>query len=320
MPIITEKSEKVGIIGLGIIGSRVAEKLGSAGYHVYVWNRTPKPVPNFLSSPSEIAQLVDYIQIFVSNGDALLEVINELLPRLEKNHVIINNSTVDPESTRKAASLVVEAGAAYLDAPFTGSKVAAEKGTLVYYVGGDPRTLERVQPLLEASGKEVLFVGDIGDAAVIKIATNMISATTVQVLSEAYALTVASGIDPERLSDALEHNACASTLTATKLPTIIEEEYEPHFALKNMFKDAQFALNLANKQGIDLPALSTTASVMFKTMQKGLGEDDFSVLARNYQDQMANWASQAGQEANQRRAKKKTAKKATKKAVKKKSV
>ena len=116
-----------------------------------------------------------------------------------------------------------------------------------------------------------------------KIATNMISATTVQVLSEAYALAVASGIDPDKLAEAIEHNACRSALTAMKMPAIISADYDPHFSLKNMFKDAQFALNLANDHQIDLPALSTTASVMFKTIQKGHGEEDFGAVARNYQ-------------------------------------
>lgn len=283
MAIFNESSEKVGVIGLGIIGSRVAECLRSGGVHVYVWNRTPKPVPNFLSSPAEIAQLAEIIQIFVANGEALLEVVGNLKDRITNRHVIINNSTVDPESTRQAAAIVQEAEGSFLDCPFTGSKLAAEKGALVYYVGGDTKTLERVHNVLEVSSKEILFLGKIGDATVLKIATNMISATTAQVLSEAYALAVAEGIDPSKLAEAIEHNACSSPLTAMKLPAIIAGDYDPHFSLKNMFKDAQFALNIANGHQIDLPALSTTASVMFKTIQKGHGDEDFSAVAGNYQ-------------------------------------
>ena len=284
MAIFNENQEQVGVIGLGIIGTRVADCLRNAGHNVYVWNRSPKPVPNFLSSPGEIAQLAEVIQIFVSNGEALLGVIDSLRDRITKKHVIINNSTVDPESTREAARLVEEVEGAFLDCPFTGSKLAAEKGALVYYVGGEPKVLDRVRGLLEISAKEILFFGKIGDASVLKIVTNMISATTVQALSEAYALTVASGIEPEKLAEAIENNACGSALTAMKLPSIIARDFEPHFSLKNMFKDAQFGLNLGNDLSIDLPALSATASVMFKTMQKGHGDADYSVLAKNYQD------------------------------------
>ena len=279
-----DQFDKVGVIGLGIVGSRVAEVLRKADKHVYVWNRSPKPIPNFLSSPGELAQLADAIQIFVTNGEALIDVISKLKDSLTKRHLVVNNSTVDPESAIKAAAIVGESGASFLDAPFTGSKVAAEKGALVYYVGGEPKIAERAQPLLEVTAKEALFVGKVGDASVLKIATNLISATTVHALSEAYALTVRAGIEPEKLGEALELNACSSVLTGMKLPTIINRDYDPHFSLKNMFKDAQFAMNLANQYQLDLPGISTTASVMFRTMQKGSGEEDYSVLAANYQD------------------------------------
>ncbi len=282
----SDSLEKVGVIGLGIIGSRVAERLRGSDRHVYVWNRSPKPVPNFLSSPAEIAQLANVIQIFVTNGEALLDVIGQLEGRLSKKHVIINNSTVDPDSAIKAGEMVQAQDASYIEAPFTGSKDAAEKGALVYYIGGDLKVLDKVRPLLEVSSREIIYIGKSGDAALIKIATNMISATVVQVLSEAYALTVASGMNPDKLIEALEHNACGSALTGMKLPSIINREYEAHFSLKNMFKDAQFALNLANQYKVDLPALSTTASVMFRTMQKGHGDEDYSVVAANYQEQL----------------------------------
>lgn len=280
----SDKPPRVGVLGLGIIGSRVADSLRNANAQVYVWSRTPRPEPNFLSSPAEVAALAEVIQIFVTNGEALLEVLATLEPKLTKKHIIINNSTVDPLSTTKAAQLVSNAGAAFLDCPFTGSKLAAEKGALVYYVGGDVRHLELVRQVLEISAKEILHVGGIGDATVLKITTNMITSTTVQVLCEAYALTKACGIEPEKLGEAIENNACGSPLTAMKLPTIIAEDYEPHFSLQNMFKDAQFALNLANQKKVDLPALSTTASIMFKALQAGYGDKDFSVIARNYQD------------------------------------
>ncbi len=279
----TDGSDKVGVIGLGIIGSRVAELLRLSERHVYVWNRSPKPVPNFVSSPAEMAQLADMIQIFVPDGEALIEIVEAMKDKLTNKHVIINNSTVEPQAAADAYEIVHQTGAGFLDAPFTGSKLAAEKGALVYYVGGDPKTLERTQPLLETSGKEVLFVGKVGEASVIKIATNMISAATVEILSEAYGLVTAAGIEPGRLQEAMAHNACNSPLTSMKLPAIIEKDYDAHFSMKNMFKDSQYALNLAKDFKIELPALSTTASVMFRTIQKKNGDLDFCALAKNYQ-------------------------------------
>lgn len=280
----TDGWEKVGVIGQGIIGSRVAEVLRNTNRHVYVWSRTPRPISNFVGSPGEVAQLADIIQIFVSDGVALKEVINAMKDRLEKRHIVISNGTSDPESVVDAYQTVKGCGAAFLDAPFTGSRHAAEKGALVYYVGGDPKVLERARPVLEATSREILYLGRVGEATLIKIATNMISAVTTGVLAEAYGLVSKAGVDPQRLADALELNACYSGLIAMKLPQIMARDYEPHFSLKHMFKDAQYALNLAKQLGVEAPVLSTTASVMFRGIQKGQGDRDYSVLAARYQD------------------------------------
>lgn len=280
------KLDKVAVIGLGVIGSRVAERLRKADKYVYVWSRSPKPEPNFLGSPAEIAKSADAVQIFVGNGDDLVKVIESMEPHLKRKHIILNHSTVDLESVRKADHIVTSAGASFLDAPFTGSKRAAAEGNIVYYVGGDAAALERVRPVLQASAKEIIHVGKVGDAMVLKIATNMVTATTVEVLSEALAVTRAQGVDGAKLMQALFSNACCSDLIRMKLPTMLEGNYETHFALKHMFKDAQLALGLANQSKIELPALSTTASMMFKLIQKGHGTEDYSILNRNFESSL----------------------------------
>lgn len=277
------KPAKVGVIGLGIIGSRVSECLNRSGHEVYVWSRSPKPLPNFLGSAAEVAALADTIQIFVSDSKALTEVIGKIADRLEPRHTIVANGTFDPESVAGAYQKVHEKGAAFLDAPFTGSRKAAEAGQLVYYIGGDARVLERVRPILEASAKTILHLGRVGEAALLKIATNMISATTVGVLAESYGLVAKAGINPARLLEALEQNACFSPLVGMKLPGMLARDYETHFSLKHMFKDAQYAVGLAKRLGVDMPVLSTTASVLYRSIQKGNGEADYSVIATQYQ-------------------------------------
>jgi len=279
----TETLESVGVIGQGIIGSRVAECLRKAGHQVYVWNRTVKPLPGFLASPSEVADLADVIQIFVGDSEALRAVIAAMKGRLESRHVVIANGTFDPETVASVYQEVRDTGASFLDAPFTGSRLAAEAGSLVYYIGGDVRLLERVRPILEASSKSILHLGRVGEASLIKIATNMISAATVGILSEAYGLVAAAGVNPDRLAEALQGNACCSPLVSMKLPGILAQDYEPHFSLKNMFKDAQYALGLGKQLGVAQPVLSTTASVMYRSVQEGRGELDYSVIAANYQ-------------------------------------
>ncbi|HEX8280287.1 MAG TPA: NAD(P)-binding domain-containing protein, partial [Chthoniobacterales bacterium] len=129
--------KNVGVIGLGIIGRRVADCLRHRGFHVFVWNRTPRPFPNFVGSPAEVAELCDFVQIFVSDDEALLEMVQQMKQSLNAHHVIMAHSTVAPNTMRAAAEIVQRRGGQFLDAPFTGSKMAAEKGELVYYVGGD---------------------------------------------------------------------------------------------------------------------------------------------------------------------------------------
>lgn len=274
--------ERVGVIGLGIIGTRVAERLRSTDRHVYVWNRSPRPVPNFLGSPEEMARLADTIQIFVPGGEALLEVVKRMRSELAKRHTIIANCTADPQSVVDAYEMVASTGASFLDAPFTGSREAAEKGALVYYLGGDPKVAERSRSLLESSAKEVLYLGRVGEASVLKIATNMISGGTMQILAEAFGIVAAAGIDPSKLQEAIEHHACSSAFIRTKLETSTAGDFSPHFYLKHLFKDAQYALGLGKSLGVELPALSTAANIMFRTIQKGKGEFDFSVLAERY--------------------------------------
>jgi 3-hydroxyisobutyrate dehydrogenase-like beta-hydroxyacid dehydrogenase len=283
MGVLRKTQTKVGIIGLGIIGSRAAANLRAKGHQVYVWSRSPRSAPNFLGSVVEVADLCNIIQIFVSDDAALLDVTRTMAAALNPRHLIAAHATVSPGAARQAAAIVEGQGARYLDAPFTGSKVAAQNGQLVYYVGGSERVLAEARPVLEATSKQILHVGEIGQASVIKIATNMLTAATVQTLSEALAIVRGSGIDPKRLVEALEFNGSRSATVDMKLSGMIAENYETHFSLKHMLKDAHFALDVAHELNIDLPATSATADMMAYALDKGWGEKDFSVVAEAYE-------------------------------------
>jgi len=272
----------VGVIGLGIIGSRVVSALRRNGYQVWLHNRSPRPEPNFLSSPAEVAESAKHIQIFVSDGQALISIVKALVPALTPDHVVMNHATVSPHETREAADLVAARHAKFLDAPFTGSRDAAERGELVYYIGGDPAVLATVRPVLEASSKAVLEIGDIGQASVVKIATNLLAATAVEALAEAHALLDKNGIELRKLSLALQSNVSRSPLADMKIPAMLAGDFEPRFSLKHMFKDIQLALGLASEKDIDLPAASAFAGAAMAGIQQGWGDSDFSVVARFY--------------------------------------
>ncbi|MFZ4592839.1 MAG: NAD(P)-dependent oxidoreductase [Verrucomicrobiaceae bacterium] len=271
-------SQHIGVIGLGIIGSRVAENLDKAGYEVFVWSRSPRAIPNFLANPREVAESAHTLQIFVRDDAALLAAIEDMLPALTPAHLILNHATVSPSATLEAAERVSKTGAAFLDTPFTGSKVAAQNGKLVYYIGGDAGLVPLAEPVLKASSAKIMHVGKIGDATVLKIATNLITAVTVKGVQEAVALTQAQGVDPRKLLEAEEPNANFSPLIGMKLPAMIDQNFEAHFSLQNMLKDADFALALAGQKGLKLGALQAMADAMRTAKEAGKGDSDFSVI------------------------------------------
>jgi 3-hydroxyisobutyrate dehydrogenase-like beta-hydroxyacid dehydrogenase len=274
--------KNIGVIGLGIIGSRVAAHLRDKGFHVFVWNRTLRRVPNFVGTPAEIAEMCDYVQIFVSDDDALLDVTNQLTSALAPRHIVLAHSTVSPHSMRAAAEIVERRGARFIEAPFTGSKMAAEKGELVYYVGGDDAALREARPILEASSKEIMVIGEIGQATAVKIATNMVTAASVEAAAEALALAQTVGLSLDKFVEAMRGNASYSQTLAMKLPKMIEANFEPHFSLKHMLKDMQIASRLGLSHYLELAVTGATRERLLEQMQRGYGDDDYSAIARKY--------------------------------------
>jgi len=272
----------VGVIGLGIIGTAIAAQLRKEGFQVWLWNRSPRAEPNFLSSPAEVAESTRVIQLFVNDGQALFETVDRMLPALTAQHLVMNHATVSPADTQSAAKRIESTGAKFLDAPFTGSRKAAEEGQLVYYIGGDADALKQAKPFLEKTSKAIVELGEVGDASTVKIATNMIAASTVQTLAEAMCLLHRAHIPLDNLPKALEHSAIKSGLADAKIASMIEGDFTPHFSLKNMFKDMQLALELANSHSVELPVVSAFAGAAMSALQKEWGEEDFSVLARQY--------------------------------------
>jgi 3-hydroxyisobutyrate dehydrogenase-like beta-hydroxyacid dehydrogenase len=274
--------KNVGVIGLGIIGRRVADTLRHRGFHVFVWNRTPRPFPNFVGTPEEVAQLCDFIQIFVSNDDALIEMVERLKRSLNPHHVVMAHSTVSPATMRAAAEIVHRRGAQLLDAPFTGSKMAAENGQLAYYVAGDDAAFRRARPVLEASSKEIVEIGEIGDATTIKLATNMITAATVQAAAEALALTNAAGVNPEKFVQAMQSNASNSGTLGLKLPKMLAGDFEPHFSVKHMLKDVLISVRMAQSYGLSLPGTSAARDGLLHEMRQGRENADYCSVVRAY--------------------------------------
>ena len=267
---------------MGIIGSRIREVLRHKGFHVFVWNRTPRAIPNFVGAPAELAEMCDNLAIYVSDDDALDYVVRQLAPALTARHLVIAHSTVAPHSMTAAAEIIERRGARFVEAPFTGSKEAAEKGELVYYLGGKEEALKAARPILEATGKHLLEIGGVGSATAIKLATNMITAATVQAAAEAMALVHASGVPIEKFVSALHGNASNSTTLNMKVPKMVERKFDPHFSVKHMLKDVQLASRLGLTHHLELGVTTAARDRLLEQMQNGRGDEDYSAVIRKY--------------------------------------
>lgn len=277
-----KKPIRVGVLGLGIIGSRVATHLRAAGFSVPVWNRTPKAEPNFLGSPAEVAQASDILQIFVADPQAVFDVLDAIGDALTPRHTVVCSATIGRTAVLEAAQRVAAHGARFLDAPFTGTKGAADKGQLVYYIGGDDETFQIAKPVLEATSKAIVKIGEIGQAALVKVVTNVLAAATVEALAETLAIVKAAGIAPEIMTAALEHHGVRSGIIDLKLPKMLSGDYEPHFSLKHMLKDVQFGLDMGVELQLDLPVTEATANTMRLGMAQGESDLDFSCVMKRY--------------------------------------
>jgi len=272
---------RAGVLGLGIIGSRVAARVQAAGFALAVWNRTRREfegLPGLATDPASVAREADILQIFVADDEALHETIRGLLPALGPNHVVISNATVAPDTVRALAAEVAATGAGFLDAPFTGSRDAAAQGQITYYIGGDTDILERARPVLAASAKAILPMGAVGQASAVKLATNIMAAAAAVSLAEAIHLLRANGVDPKVLVQALENNAARSGVVDLKLPCMLDNDYAPRFSVRNMRKDLRLARQTGGEGGL---ALTETMLRLYEAAcQAGFSEEDFAAVAK----------------------------------------
>ena len=276
-------SWNIAVIGLGIIGSRAAANLAKAGIGpIRSWNRTPKGLPGECSSVEEAASGANLILVYLKDAIAVREVAAKLFSLPPGDRILVNHATIDLATTTWLAAECARRGIGFLDCPFTGSREAAAGAGLVYYAGGPPELVDRVEPVLLKTGKAVLKTGEAGTATILKLVTNLISDCTVQAIAEALATATRHGIEPETLTEAVGMNASGSVLAAMKLPTMAAGDFDTHVSLSNMLKDSRYVLALAKQAGIETPAIRTVSARMEELCERGLADKDYSALAAPY--------------------------------------
>jgi 3-hydroxyisobutyrate dehydrogenase-like beta-hydroxyacid dehydrogenase len=282
----------IGFIGLGLIGRPMAKNLVKAGYEVMVWNRTRGKSAELAAagakvaaSAREAAAAADVLFTVVSDPPALESVLwgEGALESLRRGSVLVDSSTVSPALARRVAAACHDRGVDFLDAPITGGTWGAEKGELVFMVGGEASTLTRVEPVLSAMGKKWFHLGPHGAGQTIKLAMNLLLALEVQALAEALALVAGAGIPAENLIGVMQASMARAAVLDVKAPMILKQDYTPSFPLRLMHKDLGLALDLANQVGVPLPACAAAREV-YSAVKGAAREDlDYSAVARFWQ-------------------------------------
>ena len=270
----------IAVLGLGIIGSAWAKNLIADGHTVRCWNRTPKDFPNFYASIQEAVDQAEVIFIVVYDPSAVQFVLNQIKPKLGPGQLIIQSSTISAKWTQIFAEQVQETGALFLEAPFTGSKIAAENRQTVYYLGGDIETVEKARPVLEPVSSAILHIGPLGSASTLKLAMNVNIAGVGQILCESLKLCRSAGIPDDIYFSALERNISHSGVSDLKKPKLCQHDYSPQFSLKNMAKDLRLALETAAELSLSLKQTGDLNNIYDQGMAAGWSNDDFIGLMR----------------------------------------
>ena len=270
----------VSVLGLGIIGSAWAKNLIADGHVVRCWNRTPKDFPNFYASIQEAVEGAEVIFIVVADPPAVQSVLDQIQPWLGPGVLVIQSSTISAKWTLLFAEQVQRTGALFLEAPFTGSKPAAEQRQTVYYLGGDPEVVEKARPILEPIASAILHIGPLGSASTLKLAMNLNIAGIAQSLCESLTLCRAAGIPDEVYFSALKRNASRSGVSDLKEPKLRQGDYTPQFSLKHMAKDLRLALESAADLSVSLEQTGHLKKIYEQGMDAGWADDDFIGLMR----------------------------------------
>lgn len=270
---------KIGVIGLGIIGSVYARNYAAAGQLAGTWNRTPKPgEPEWKDTPEAVAAAADVVQIVVADPPAVEAILARIAPRLGPGKVVVQSSTIDPASSTKFSALVTARGARYLEAPFTGGKLAAEAKKTVFYLGGDRALMAEMDPLLALTSEHRLVIGTIEQATSVKLAMNLILAVQMEGICEALTLARRAGISDDVFFEVFGKNSGYSALAKMKEPKLRAGDFSPQFSVKHMSKDMRLAIHSAGGSG--LPALGTLRAALHAAEARGLGDEDYSALIK----------------------------------------
>lgn len=279
--------QMVAFIGLGLMGRPMARNVLKGGYVLQAYNRTAARAEELrglgaavAGSPREAAKRADLVITMVSDPPALTAVLEGpegAFAGCRPGTLVIDMSTVDPETSRAMAARAHAVGLRYLEAPVTGGVTGAENGSLTIMVGGELEDLASARPLLGTMGRKILHAGPVGNGAVLKLATNLVASTIFTAMAEGLVFATKAGVDPQLAAEVLAER---SPLIAGAVPRVLAGQFEARFPLKHAHKDVHLALGTARALGVPLFALGAVGQFYTAGLAKGLGEQDQTAMIK----------------------------------------
>jgi 3-hydroxyisobutyrate dehydrogenase-like beta-hydroxyacid dehydrogenase len=282
--------QKIGFMGLGIMGAPMSANLMKAGYPVTVYNRSPEKAESLVkqgaalsSSPAALAQDADIVIAMVTGPEALDNLLwgdNGAAKALNSGKVFINMSSVSPQYTRKLADQLAPTGAMFIDAPVSGTKKPAEEGTLVILAGGPEAKVKELEPLLLSMGKKVIYCGPVGQGSMMKMFINLLLGIMMGGFAEVLNFGRLGGLKMEAMLETVFAGAMNSPMFQVKAANMKEKKYPAAFPFKHLSKDLKFLVDTAYELEAPVPLGQMLLHLYRAGVAQGYGDEDISAIAR----------------------------------------
>jgi 3-hydroxyisobutyrate dehydrogenase-like beta-hydroxyacid dehydrogenase len=276
--------QRIGFIGIGLMGAQMSRRILEGGYPLTVWNRRKQKADPLVSagakrgdSPRAVAESSDVVITMVTDSAASEEVICGKQGVLEGAHggmILVDMGSIAPETSRAIAERARARGVPMLDAPVTGNPKVASEGKLGIMVGGPKETFDVCLPLFEKMGIKIIHVGENGKGTTLKLINNLIMGVAIEAVAEALVLAAKSGIDPQTVMEITSVGGARTGAMETRGPRMMKHDFTPHFSTNNLHKDLSSALKLAEEVGASLPATSIAREILRAAKSQGKGDLD----------------------------------------------
>jgi 2-hydroxy-3-oxopropionate reductase len=280
--------QRIGVIGLGLLGSAIAERLLEHGYHVIVHNRTKEKAKPLIDqgaiwSDNPFAE-TDRLVISLYSSDVVQEVINQLIDAVRPGTIVIDTTTCTPSASVGMAELLASRQAAYLDAPVSGSSEQARRGEVTTMVGGDDAAVDKCRDLLDCLSKQVYHLGPVGSGSRIKLISNLVLGLNRAALAEGLGLARASGLDLETSLDVLRNSAAYSMAMDVKGLKMVRGDFSPQARLSQHLKDVRLILQMGQDYAARLPFSRLHREILQELEDLGFGSLDNSAIMKAFEE------------------------------------